>query len=104
MVGGCNRDTFLESVPGTQVHVVSMSRLIREEHTVTDSKFCEGFEILLVSTSNCVFLPTFNAETTLSRRVPYEFLLYPPAMKVPSVSMTRQFYWHRILNYKAQFL
>src|SRR5262249_59922462 len=41
----------------------------REERTVTDPKFCEGFEILLVSTSNCVFLPTFNAETTLSRRV-----------------------------------
>ena len=47
----------------------SMSRLFREERTVTDPKFCEGFEILLVSTSNCVFLPAFNAETALSRRV-----------------------------------
>src|SRR6266852_9499978 len=48
---------------------LSITRLFREEHTVTDPKFCEGFEILLVSTSNGVFLPTFNAETTLSRRV-----------------------------------
>jgi hypothetical protein len=53
----------------THVHMVSMSRLFREERAVTDPKFCEGFEILLVKTSNCVFLPTFNAETTISRRV-----------------------------------
>jgi hypothetical protein len=44
-------------------------RLLRQERTVTDPKFCERFEILLVSTSNCVFPPTFDAETTLSRRV-----------------------------------
>src|SRR5215471_7911397 len=69
MVGGCNRGTVQQSVAGTHVHVLSVSRLFREERTVTDPKFCEGFEILLVSTSNCVFLPTFNAETTLSRRV-----------------------------------
>src|SRR5215469_10467766 len=43
--------------------------LFREERTVTDAEFCQGFEILLVSTSNCVFLSTFNAETTVSRRV-----------------------------------
>src|SRR6266436_1972419 len=48
---------------------LSMSRLFREERTVTDPKFCEGFEILLVTASNCVFLPTFHADATLSCRV-----------------------------------
>jgi hypothetical protein len=28
---------------------VSMSTLFREERTVTDPKFCEGFEILLLT-------------------------------------------------------
>src|SRR6266481_2879406 len=58
-----------ESVAGTRVHVASMSRLFRKESTATDPEFCEGLEILLVTASNCVFLPTFNAETILSRRV-----------------------------------
>src|SRR5215467_4856379 len=69
MVGGGNRGTVQQSVAGTHVHVLSVSRLFRDERTVTDPKFCEGFEILLVSTSNCVFLPASHAETTLSRRV-----------------------------------
>ena len=47
----------------------NLQPLFREERTIADPKFCEGFEILLVSTRNCVFPPTFNAETTLSRRV-----------------------------------
>src|SRR6266567_5154628 len=46
-----------------------VSRLFREERTVTNAKFCQGFEVLLVSTSHCVFLSTFNAEATLSGRV-----------------------------------
>src|SRR5215472_11068541 len=43
--------------------------LFHEERTVTNPEFCEGFEILLVSTGDRVFLSTFNAETTVSRRV-----------------------------------
>jgi hypothetical protein len=69
MVGGCNREAVPESVAGTQVQVASMSWLFGKESTATDPEFCEGFEILLVTVSNCVFLPTFNAETILSRRV-----------------------------------
>src|SRR6202162_1012698 len=59
----------LESVAGTHVQVASKSWLFSKESTATDPEFCEGFEILLVTASNCVFLPTFNAETILSRRV-----------------------------------
>src|ERR1700733_12615822 len=69
MVGGCSRETVLESVAGTHVQVASMSWLFSKESTATDPEFREGFEILLVTASNCVFLPTFNAETILSRRV-----------------------------------
>src|SRR5205085_12041728 len=47
----------------------SVTRLFRKEHTVADVKFCERLEVLLVIASNCVFLPAFNAETTLSCRV-----------------------------------
>jgi hypothetical protein len=65
-----NRPTpTTSSVAGTDVHVVSLSMLLRKEHTATDPEFCEGFEILLVTASNRVFLPTFNAETVPSRRV-----------------------------------
>jgi hypothetical protein len=49
-----------------------MSSLIREERTVTNPEVCEGFEILLVSAGNCVFLPTFNPDTILSRRVRFD--------------------------------
>jgi len=48
-------------------HVAAMSRLSRKECTATDPEFCEGPEILLITVSNCVFLPAFNAETILSR-------------------------------------
>ena len=61
--------TIPESVANTHVRVPSMSGLFGKERTATDSEFCERFEILLVTTSNCEFLPTFNAETILSRRV-----------------------------------
>src|ERR1700729_3518283 len=60
---------FPESVAGAHVHVASMSMLFRKEGAATDPEFCEGFEILLVTASNCVFLPTFNPKTILSRRV-----------------------------------
>src|SRR5580693_8324857 len=46
-----------------------MSRLFCKERTAPDPEFCQGFEILLVTTGNCVFLPAFNTETALSRRV-----------------------------------
>jgi len=45
------------------------SPLFRKKRTATDPEFCEGFEILLVSAGDCVFLPAFNAKTILSRRV-----------------------------------
>src|SRR5580692_10619630 len=65
--------SFAESarigLEGARIHVASMSRLFRKERTATNPEFCKGFEILLVTASNCVFLPTFNAETILSRRV-----------------------------------
>jgi hypothetical protein len=50
MVGGRDRETVPEPVAGIDVHAGSMSRLFREERRVTDPRFCEGFEILLVST------------------------------------------------------
>src|ERR1700733_11908529 len=70
MVGSCKRER-VSGVGGRGVHlqVASMSRLFRKEGTATDAEFCEGFEILLVTAGNCVFLPTFNPETILSRRV-----------------------------------
>lgn len=40
------------------------------KRTVTDAEFCEGFEVLFVSTSHCVFLSAFNAEATLSASSP----------------------------------
>src|SRR5260370_26347323 len=58
-----------DSVAGARVHAASWSRLFHKELTATDPEFCEGFEILRVTARNCVFLPAFNAETILSRRV-----------------------------------
>src|SRR5579864_2635931 len=79
-------------------HVVSMYTLFREERTVTDPKFCEGFEILLVSTSNCVFLPTLNAETTLSRRVWLDLYnkrgIHERRSMDPNESVRLQFFCH----------
>ena len=54
---------------GAHVHAASRSRLFHKELTATDPEFCERFEILRVTAGNRVFLPTFNTETTLSRRV-----------------------------------
>ena len=69
MVGGRDRETVPEWVAGTRVQVASMSGLFRKERTATDPEFCERFEGLLVTASNCAFLPPFNAETILSRRI-----------------------------------
>jgi len=44
----------------------TVCRLFHKERAATDPEFCEGLEILPVTAGYCVFLPTFNAQTTLS--------------------------------------
>jgi len=46
--------------------VGSGSDLFRKKCAAANPEFCEGFEILLVTIGNCVFLPTFDTQTVLA--------------------------------------
>jgi len=68
-LGGCSDPGFMFAAEtetrfrSTHVYVVSMIRLLREEHTVSDPKFCEGFEILLVTSRRhdaVILVPVFG--------------------------------------------
>jgi hypothetical protein len=75
-----------------------MSRLFRKERTATDPEFCEKFEILLVTASNYVFLPTFKAETILSRRLRLDLChergIHERRSMDPNESVWLQFFCH----------